>query len=138
MPPAVPVRMGAQAQSRIAPAIPARILLDRYGCPSRFKGQDCANQDRKKPVGGPNSKDRFPAERLVQQLGHEGLKGIHSGGSIVAQRTAGIAKIVKGYQMPARHLVVRHVHGQASDKPRGRKPRAGMGTTVRRAGAMAI
>src|ERR1700720_4644108 len=41
---------GAQAQSRIAPAAPARILLVRCGCPSRFKGQDCANRDRKKPV----------------------------------------------------------------------------------------
>src|SRR5438874_11390743 len=46
----VSVRMGAQGQSRIAPAAPSRILLVRCGCPSRFKGQDCANRDRKKPV----------------------------------------------------------------------------------------
>jgi hypothetical protein len=30
------------------------------------------------------------------------------------------------------------LRGQASDKPRGRKPRAGMGTVVVRAGAMGI
>ena len=47
------------------------------------------------------------------------------------------AAFVKGYQTPARHLAVR-LGGQVSDKPRGRKPRAGMDTTVRRAGAMGI
>src|SRR5712671_5341422 len=62
VPSAVPVRMGAQAQSRIAPAAPARILLVRCGCPSRF-GQDCANRDRKKPV--PKHQEAAPTRRTA-------------------------------------------------------------------------
>ena len=45
---------------------------------------------------------------------------------------------VKGYQMPARHWQCGRLRGQASDKPRGRKPRAGVARTVGRAGAMGI
>jgi hypothetical protein len=45
-------------------------------------------------------------------------------------RTAGF---VKGYQMPARRLAVRRAARAASDKPRGRKPRAGV---AQRSGAL--
>ena len=40
--------------------------------------------------------------------------------------------------MPARHGQCGAFRGQASDKPQGKKPRAGMGTAVPRAGAMGI
>jgi hypothetical protein len=40
--------------------------------------------------------------------------------------------------MPARHWQCGKLRGQASDKPRGRKPRAGVAKTVGRAGAMGI
>jgi hypothetical protein len=40
--------------------------------------------------------------------------------------------------MPARPGQCGAFRGQASDKPQGRKARAGMGTAVRRAGAMGI
>ena len=37
---------------------------------------------------------------------------------------------VKGYQMPVRHGQCGGFRGQASDKPQGRKPRAGSGAAV--------
>ena len=49
-----------------------------------------------------------------------------------------LAGVAKGYQMPARHCQSSALRGQASDKPQGRKPRAGVGRTVRRGGAMGI
>src|SRR6516225_471563 len=53
----------AGRRSRIAPATPARILLVRCGCPSRFKGQDCTNRDRKKPV--PKHQEAAPTRRTA-------------------------------------------------------------------------
>ena len=37
---------------------------------------------------------------------------------------------VKGYQMPARHWQCGRLRGQASDKPRGRKPRGEFAPTL--------
>jgi hypothetical protein len=49
------------------------------------------------------------------------------------QMPAGIGGfIVKGYQMPAGIGGFGAFRGQASDKPQGRKPRAGIGTAVPR------
>jgi hypothetical protein len=45
---------------------------------------------------------------------------------------------VKGYQTPARHRQCSALRGRASDKPQGRKPRAGVAATVRRAKLMGI
>jgi hypothetical protein len=46
------------------------------------------------------------------------------------------SRSVKGYQMPARRLAVRRApRAQASDKPRGRKPRAGV---AQRSGALEL
>jgi len=49
-----------------------------------------------------------------------------------------ISASVKGYQMPAGHGPRGELWRQASDKPQGRKPRAGRGTAVPRARAMGI
>src|SRR6516164_2492637 len=62
----------------------------------------------------------FVAGAGISQLGHQGLPTLRV-----------IGRLPVTWQCVARG-------GRASDKPRGRKPRAGMDRTVRRAGAMGI
>lgn len=105
---------GRAGAVEIAPAAPARILLVRCGCPSRFKGQDCANRDRKKPV--PKHQEAAPTRRTAFR--RSGLSGgaVMNGGSGSRAVLAGSPSPLMG---PADHHVDPSAAALAAHDPCG-------------------